>query len=59
MLEINPNCGIYYPEGDYGSADLCLSYDPAGHAGFTRTLVDAAFARHALRQSTLTHDHSA
>jgi len=61
MLEINPNCGVYYPEGDYGSADLCLSHDPAGHAGFTRTLIDAALARHAMRTSTVspaTEDHA-
>ena len=45
MLEMNPNCGIYFEEKDYGGADLCLSFDPAGHAGFTRQLVDAAFAR--------------
>ncbi len=47
MLEINANCGIYYPPADYGSADICLSLDPAGHAGFTRQLIAAAFARHA------------
>lgn len=49
MLEINPNCGIYYPPADPGSADLILQWDPAGHPGFTRTLVDAAFARHRRR----------
>ena len=46
MLEINPNCGVYYPPKDYGSADICLSLDPEGHAGFTRQLVAAAFGRH-------------
>lgn len=46
MLEINPNCGVYYPDTDPGSADLCLAHDPEGHAGFTRRLVEAAFARH-------------
>lgn len=45
MLEINSNCGIYYEEKDYGSADLCLSFDKAGHKGFTEQLVKAAFAR--------------
>ncbi len=50
MLEINPNCGIYYPATDPGSADLCLRHDPAGHEGFTRTLVQAALARHARRR---------
>ena len=47
VLEINLNCGIYYPPADAGGADLCLAHDPACHAGFTRTLVEAAFARHA------------
>ncbi len=49
MLEINANCGVYYPPADAGSADLCLAQDPAGHEGFTRQLVAAAFARHARR----------
>lgn len=46
MLEINPNCGVYYPPGAPGSADLCLMHDPDGHEGFTRLLVRAALARH-------------
>jgi D-alanine-D-alanine ligase len=49
MLEINPNCGVYYPPTDPGSADLCLAADPAGHAGFTRKIVEAAFRRHRRR----------
>jgi D-alanine-D-alanine ligase len=49
MLEINANCGVYYPPADAGSADLCLMQDPAGHEGFTRQLVEAAFRRHARR----------
>lgn len=49
MLEINPNCGVYYLPKDYGSADLCLANDPAGHVGFTRQLVRAALARHRRR----------
>ena len=48
MLEINPNCGVYYPPDEPGSADICLAHDPAGHAGFTRQLVEAAFRRHEL-----------
>jgi D-alanine-D-alanine ligase-like ATP-grasp enzyme len=46
MLEINPNCGVFYPESDPGSADLCLAHDTEGHAGFTRRLIRAALARH-------------
>jgi len=47
MLEVNPNCGVFYPPSDPGSADICLSFDPAGHPGFARQLVAAALARHA------------
>jgi D-alanine-D-alanine ligase len=49
MLEINPNCGVYYPATDAGSADLCLAQDPAGHEGFTRQLVRAALLRRGVR----------
>lgn len=51
MLEINPNCGVYYPPTDPGSADLILAADPAGHVGFTRRIVAAALARHARRKN--------
>jgi D-alanine-D-alanine ligase-like ATP-grasp enzyme len=47
MLEINANCGIYYPPADAGGADLSLAHDPEGHVGFTKRLVRAALARHA------------
>jgi D-alanine-D-alanine ligase-like ATP-grasp enzyme len=49
MLEINPNCGVYYLPKDAGSADLCLAHDPEGHAGFTRQLIRAALHRHPQR----------
>jgi len=41
VLEINANCGIYYPPSAPGGADLCLLHHPGGHAAFTRTLVAA------------------
>ncbi|NNK64177.1 MAG: hypothetical protein HKO98_13345 [Gemmatimonadetes bacterium] len=46
-LEINPNCGMFYPPTDPSSADLILKWDPAGHEGFVRTVVQAALARRA------------
>ena len=49
VLEINANCGVYYPPADAGGADLCLLHDPAGHEGFTRQIVAAAFQRHRRR----------
>lgn len=45
MLEINPNCGLFYPEAEFGSGDFILSKDPAGHTGFLRHLIDCAFRR--------------
>ena len=45
LLEINPNCGLFYPEGEFGSGDFILAGDPAGHAGFLRHLIDCAFRR--------------
>ena len=51
MLEINPNCGVFYPPTDPGSADLCLLAEEKGHERFARMLVDAALARHRRRIS--------
>src|SRR5690606_25537763 len=51
FLEVNPNCGIFYPPTDPGSADLILLNDPAGHRGFTEQVVAAALARHARKQT--------
>ncbi len=46
MLEINPNCAVFYPPSDPGSADLILQHDPAGHRGFVAQIIEAALARH-------------
>ncbi len=45
LLEINANCGIYYPDADAGGADTCLLHSPGGHEAFTRQLVAAALKR--------------
>jgi len=44
FLEINPNCGIFYPEGLYGSADFILDRtDPIqAHAQFALDQVEVA-----------------
>jgi hypothetical protein len=44
LLEINPNCGLFYPEGFYGSADFILDMtDPVqGHAKFILNQVNVA-----------------
>jgi D-alanine-D-alanine ligase len=45
MLEINPNCGVFYPEGQYGSADFILANDPSGQRGFLKHLLACAIRR--------------
>ncbi|MDX1546426.1 MAG: SET domain-containing protein-lysine N-methyltransferase [Rhodothermales bacterium] len=46
MLEINPNCGLFYAPEDAGSADFILLNDPDGHRGFVDLILRAALARH-------------
>lgn len=45
MLEINPNCGVFYGPDDPGSADLILQHDPNGHDGFVDAILRAAQRR--------------
>jgi len=45
MLEINPNCEVFYPPGDEGCADFILLNDPAGHQGFVDAILASAFNR--------------
>ncbi len=46
MLEINPNCGIFYPPPDVGSADFSILNDPLmDHAEFLRTMIRCAQLR--------------
>ncbi len=47
MLEINPNCGIFYPPFDPGSADFSLMNDPIGHHGFMDLIIRSALKRQA------------
>jgi D-alanine-D-alanine ligase len=46
MLEINSNCGVFFPPDAAGGADLCIAADPEGHEGFTRRIISAALRRH-------------
>jgi D-alanine-D-alanine ligase-like ATP-grasp enzyme len=45
FLEINPNCAVFYPKGQFGSADFILAADPAGHRGFVEHLLTCAVRR--------------
>jgi D-alanine-D-alanine ligase len=49
ILEINPNCGILYAPEDRGPADLPISWDKGGHAGFLDRIFRSAILRHELR----------
>ena len=49
MLEINPNCGVFYPPEDPGSADVILAADPAGHRGFLELIFASAARRQRVR----------
>jgi len=50
VLEINPNCGVFYPPSLEGSADFILLNDPAAHAGFAEAIFSAALKRAAERR---------
>lgn len=45
LLEINPNCGIFYNPANPGSADFILLNDSRGHVGFTETILRSALNR--------------
>lgn len=46
LLEINPNCGVFYvDESEYGSADFILQRDPGGHRGFLEHILRCALLR--------------
>jgi len=47
FLEINPNCGIFYPRDQAGSADFILFNDPhTGHRAFLEHIIRCAQKRH-------------
>lgn len=52
ILEINPNCAIFYPPSAPGTADYILQLEPEGHHSFVEQILAAALARHARRQQT-------
>jgi D-alanine-D-alanine ligase len=45
MLEINPNCGIFYPPHEPGSADFSLLNDPVNHTKFMKLIIRTAQMR--------------
>jgi hypothetical protein len=50
MLEINPNCGIFYAPHEPGSADFSLLNDPVmDHTRFMKLIIRNAQARQTRR----------
>lgn len=45
MLEINPNCSVFYPPDAPGGADAVLQSVPGGHEEFIETILADAVAR--------------
>jgi len=55
FLEINPNCGIFYPRGLFGSADEILAASEGtpegGHRAFSERLIQCALREHERRRA--------
>ncbi len=45
LLEINPNCGMFYPDNAFGSADFIVAREPGGHRAFLEHLIARAIER--------------
>ncbi|CEO95201.1 hypothetical protein PBRA_003967 [Plasmodiophora brassicae] len=52
LLEINPNCGLFYPNKD-GTADVIMELDPFGADNVARHLIQAAINRNNRRIARL------
>jgi len=50
LLEINPNCSIFYPDNDGATADVILMMDGFGKANFLKKMIEFAFVRHKKQQ---------
>jgi D-alanine-D-alanine ligase len=60
FLEINPNCGIFYPTEPpeaMGSADFILVNDPIGHRGFLKHIIDWLRSFHLLSSFFFEQNH--
>lgn len=50
LLELNPNCAVFYPPGQHGSADLILARSPGGHRAFLEHILAVALRRRKSRR---------
>ncbi len=58
LLEINPNCGVFFAPHEPGSADYALLQDVAGHRGFVEQILRAALARHSVTARPVANGNS-
>ncbi len=49
FLEVNSNCGLFYPKDYFGSADFVIHQRPKGLEDFTKKIIAAAFKRQKAR----------
>ena len=45
MLEINPNCSVYFPKNNPSSADEILYNQKNGHEIFTELIIKSALSK--------------
>ena len=50
VLEINPNCAVFYPPAEPGGADVILHATERGHERFLDTIIACALAREQRRR---------
>jgi D-alanine-D-alanine ligase len=50
LLDVNPSCGVFYPPGQFGSADIILSHEPSGQRGFLEHIIACALRRQEARR---------
>jgi D-alanine-D-alanine ligase-like ATP-grasp enzyme len=53
VLEINPNCGIFFPEDNPGCSDYILQHAPGGIEGFLEQMLQAAVKQQSIRTSVV------
>jgi D-alanine--D-alanine ligase len=53
ILEINPNCGMFFPEADPGCSDYILQHSPHGVHGFLEGMIRAALQHQQARVAVI------
>jgi D-alanine-D-alanine ligase-like ATP-grasp enzyme len=53
VLEINPNCGMFFPASDPGCSDYILQHSPHGIEGFLEHMIQAALKHQQARVAVI------